>query len=327
MDDGKRDQGRYDADMVNQNRAKQERLLNFAGWLHYRHNMAARPHGEGLTEVRFTREVFSNMSGFDAYALDRGDAGEKALGLDARALRDFGIDLRYDDNAKAWISRATPLTDDECRALANAALYVLIEDGSTSSEGYHIPGAGLSPEGAELIVAYAPVTDLLIEAIRTKSSVEVTHRGSKRTIDPWHVFMTDGRWYVVGRDHGADDRRSFAIDAITSAELNGRAGSFSIPRENFAELSRIAVDPDQWTASEPIEVTFEVDPRLVGRAEGLLGAERDSVTARSEWVPMTCTIRNIDAFLTRLWGLRARVVVTGPNTVRDRAIESLKEMV
>lgn len=313
--------------MVNQNRAKQERLLKFAGWLHYRHNMAARPHGEGLTEVRFTREDLGRVREFDVYALDRGDAGEKALGLDAKALRDFGIDLRYDEKAKAWISRATPLTDDECRALTNAALYVLIEDGSTSAEGYHIPGAGLSPEGAEMVVAYAPVTDLLIDAIRTKSSVDITHRGSQRTIDPWHVFMADGRWYVVGRDHSADDRRAFAIDAVTSAEATGRAGSFSIPREDFAELSRTVVDPNQWTASEPIEVTLEVDPRLVGRASELLGAERDSITPRSEWVPMKCTVRNVDAFLSRLWGLRARVVVTGPDPVRRRVIKSLEEMV
>ncbi len=316
----------YDAGMVNQDRARQERLLTLAGWLHNRHTMAVRPHGEGHTEIRFTREDLGNVHELEAYALAKGDAGEQAMHRDVKELRDFGIDLEYDRRDKVWVSRAAPLNDDECRALAVAAMYVLVEDGSADSGGYHVPGAGLSTEGAELIVSYAPIIDLFVDAIRTRSPVGFTHRGSERAIDPWHVFMTDGRWYVVGRAHGVDDRRTFIIDAITEAEVNGRAGSFSIPREDFVELSRTVIDPDRWTTSEPIDVTLQVDPRLVGRAETLLGAERASVTDRSEWVPMTCTVRNVDAFLTRLWGLRARAVVTGPSTVRDRVIESLSEM-
>jgi len=312
--------------MVSQDRIKQERLLNFAGWLHHRHSMATVPHGGAFTEVRFTRQGLVEVPALDTYVPARGDAGEQAMHRDSGDLRSFGIDLSYDGSAGVWVSRASPLSDQECRALANAALYVLIEDGSTSSDGYHIPGAGLSPAGAELIVAYAPVTDLLIDAIRTRSPVQITHRGTDRAIDPWHVFMTDGRWYVVGRDHGADDRRVFAIDAITDAEVAGPARSFSILTEDFDELSRTVVDPDRWTSAESVEVTLEVDPRLVGRAGTLLGAERASITTRSEWVPMTCTVRNLDAFLTRLWGLRARAVVTGPEAVRTRVILALREM-
>ncbi len=85
-------------------------------------------------------------------------------------------------------------------------------------------------------------------------------------MDPWHVFMLDGRWYVVGRDHEANDRRAFAIDAIEEVETIGPASSFQIPRSDWERDSRVITDPDEWESHvEPVEVLLEVDPRGTGR--------------------------------------------------------------
>ncbi len=317
---------RYDPAMVNQDRAKQERLLNLAGWLYHKHRFQTRDHGKAYTEVRFTREDLGDVPALAAYGLDRGDAGEQAIYRDTGALEEFGVEVRWDPSRQTWVSRVFPLTDAECRALATAALQVLVEDGSSRADGYHVPGAGLSAEGAELIVAYAPMVDTLIEAVRTRSSVAVVHRGVERTVDPWHVFLTDGRWYVIGHDHDVGARRAFALDAIEFVRTETDEGSYQIPPEDFTSLGLAMIDPDRWVSSDPVEVTLEVDRRLSSRAEELLGAVPEPTIRSGDWVSMTCTVRNVDAFMSRLWGLRARAIVTGPQEIRSRVIDELREM-
>jgi predicted DNA-binding transcriptional regulator YafY len=314
--------------MPSPDRQKQERLLNFAGWLHNKHRWRTIEHGEIHTEVRFTREDLGNVSALSAYSLDAGDAGERALLRDVEDLRAFGMEVSFDLPTQQWVSKASALTDEECRALAAAALYVLIEDGSSTPDGYHVPGAGLSVEGAELIVAYAPTVDLLVDAIRTRSPIRFRHRGAVREVDPWHVFMLDGRWYLVARDRGADERRAFALDAIDGLEVIGPQGSFQIPRSDWGRDSRTITDPDEWVSdADVIDVFLVVDPRLIGRAEATLGAQATGNDGSQGWVEMICRVRNIDAFITRLWGLRARCVVTRPPAVREQIVSTLKEMI
>ncbi|MCL1598939.1 MAG: WYL domain-containing protein [Actinomycetia bacterium] len=312
--------------MVGQDQAKQERLLKLAAWLYHQHRFRTRAAGAPFTEVRFTRETLGQVSALDGYAPERGDAGEQALGRDTNALAMYGIDVRWDPVGKEWVSRASDLNDAECRALAIAALSVVVEDSSTSPTGFHVPGAGVSAEGAELIVAYAPIIDVLIEAIRSRTTVEIMHRGRSRIVDPWHVFMADGRWYVVGRDHDADDERVFALNVIDSVDARPGHRHYVIPPRNFAEIGRRVVDPDEWTSAEPIDVRIDVDARLVTRAEKLLGAALLSTDMTNGRVPMECTIRNVYAFIDRLWGLRGRAVVVGPPVIRQRVVSALEEL-
>ena len=178
-----------------------------------------------------------------------------------------------------------------------------------------------------MIVAYAPTVDLLVEAVRTRSSVRFLHRGMERTIDPWHVFLLDGRWYVVGRDHGAEEQRVFAVDAIDALSVGDRTDSFEIPRSDWTRLSEVIRDPDEWTDGDAIDVVIRVDPRILGRAELLLGAEATGKEADDAWVEMTCTVRNVGAFMHRLWGLRARAVVVKPRQIRDAVVEYLHRIV
>jgi hypothetical protein len=42
---------------------------------------------------------------------------------------------------------------------------------------------------------------------------------------------------------------------------------------------------------------------------------------------MTCEIRNVEAFIDRLWGLRARCVVRSPAQVREAVIGALRAMI
>lgn len=312
---------------VSQDRVKQERLLNFAGWLHENHRRAVRNPTTGLTEFRFTREILDDVKALDAYSLERGEAGERAMIRDVKELRAFGLGLDWDSRTQEWVSQATPLTDAESRALATASLLVFVDDGNQDPTGYHVPGAALSSEGAEVIVRFGPEVDALIEAIGDRRSVTVEHRMKQRKVDPWHVFVSDGRWYLVGFDHEARGRRVFGLDVVTGVQPHAGKNMYQIPLENFEQIALSATDPDSWVDADPIEVQLVVDPRFVGRAEAILSAEATGSVNGSGWVEMTCMTRNVDSFLHRLWGLRTRVVVTSPEEVRQRVISGLKAMI
>lgn len=314
--------------MPNPDAERHERLLRLAAWLHHRHLGLTRVAGKPYTEARFTREDLDDVPDLRTYGLAAGDAGEKALMRDSRALADFGLDLRWDPTTQEWISRATSLSDAERRALATAALSVVIEDVSTTVPGAHVPGAGVTPQAAEIVVGFAAEIDVAVEAIRTRSRLELTHRGRNRTIDPWSVLFRDGRWYVTGLDTERDAQRTFSFDGIEEMQPIGPPGAFTIPDADFEATALRVGEPDRWTSDgESVEVSLRVDTRFAGRAESLLGAVRTDETDESGHVPMAVRIANVDAFIYRLFGLRSRAVVVGPPAVREVVIDHLRDLV
>lgn len=63
-----------------------------------------------------------------------------------------------------------------------------------------------------------------------------------RAADPWGLLHAEGRWYLVGRDHGADARRVFRLDRILAVEP--LEGTCTVPDrwspDDFLEGGRVA---------------------------------------------------------------------------------------
>ena len=91
----------------------------------------------------------------------------------------------------------------------------------------------IDPEEAvdiDLGLADASLLELLRRAVEEGRPVEIDHYAEDRderlvrTVDPWLVASTAGRWYLVGHDHLRDAERSFRVDRIAGARLGeGRA--------------------------------------------------------------------------------------------------------
>lgn len=66
---------------------------------------------------------------------------------------------------------------------------------------------------------------VLREAAADENVVHITYRSvakeetTERDIEPWSVFATLGRWYVVGHCRLVDDQRTFRIDRIKSLKV------------------------------------------------------------------------------------------------------------
>src|SRR5919197_6377595 len=69
---------------------------------------------------------------------------------------------------------------------------------------------------------------LLAEAIRRRRRIHVTYRSfagdeSERELSAYGLVVHHGRWYLAAHDHGRDAPRTFRVDRILSARMNGQA--------------------------------------------------------------------------------------------------------
>ena len=108
----------------------------------------------------------------------------------------------------------------------------------------------------------APPTHLesLQQALANSKEVRLDYfsasRGelTSRTIDPWGLIASGGRWYLIAWDHKSEDERMFRADRIKKVELLD--GDVTVPEDFTPEKYRGAFveKPDDET------VTIEISP-------------------------------------------------------------------
>lgn len=84
------------------------------------------------------------------------------------------------------------------------------------------------PEGAGIVVASE--ADAVVATVRAavaegrRVRFRYRSRGDDtarpREVDPWVVHLEDGRWYLIGHDHGAGAARVFRLDRASEAEID-----------------------------------------------------------------------------------------------------------
>ncbi|MDO7866838.1 helix-turn-helix transcriptional regulator [Nocardioides jiangxiensis] len=114
--------------------------------------------------------------------------------------------------------------------------------GHTSDALAKLAAAGIDVDRGRLdvlapeISAEEPAFDALWQASldRQRVSFDYQRAGAtaamKRTLEPWGLVSTSGRWYVVGRDLDRDAERMFRLSRIQGRITKiGRAGSYAVP--------------------------------------------------------------------------------------------------
>jgi proteasome accessory factor C len=201
------------------------------------------------------------------------------------AIQDGGVYVRTAD----YFERPLRITPVEALALyaGAAALAELpgMEQAESLRSGLRKLGAALGPAGVN--VELEPGAPSHLEALRSalnerrrvRLEYYSTTRGelTARTVDPWGLIATLGRFYLIGYDHLSGEERMFRADRIKAVELldEGAAG----PPEDF--------DPGGYRGAFKGEgrltLTLELSPRAaswfedyypVTRAEDLPGGRR-----------------------------------------------------
>jgi proteasome accessory factor C len=134
-------------------------------------------------------------------------------------------------DAADYFTRAPRLTPTEALGLLAAGMAVIGmgEETPVLDSAVKKLAKVLMP-GAETALAIDTLDETehvaaLRQAARDGRVVRITYRSvgreqtTERDIEPWVVFHTMGRWYVIGHCRLVDDQRTFRVDRIRSAQV------------------------------------------------------------------------------------------------------------
>jgi predicted DNA-binding transcriptional regulator YafY len=268
-------------------------------------------------------------------------ARRAAFERDKAALREIGVPIdqeivaggEYAGQTRYWIDRSRyelddlQLDDDEMRAL-QVAIAATRPGSASGQEAMWKLGAGML-DGVTPIAAVMPdVVSLptLREAVSTRTAVSFSYRNVARTVDPWGLLLRDGFWYLIGYDHGRQDRRTYRIDRIDGAVEPIVGQSFERP-EGFDPRDAFPDDPKLIGAdAAPSDARVLVDASRA--ASALAEVSDDRVRARHDdgSIEIDVPYTNLPAFRSWLLGYLEHAEVLEPDDVRADVIGWLEGM-
>ncbi len=288
------------------------------------------------TRVPLTRDdIVREVSGYPAPIT----AYRRAFERDKETLRAMGVPITTEgvgDGTEVGY-RVDPddyyLPDLGLTAEETAALRVAVSAISLGSHGNEGIGAlmklgGLADEPVAPIASLpiAPALATLFEAFRNRAVVTFTHRGKRRTVEPWGLSSKRGQWYLVGYDRDREALRAFRADRIEDEVIVGEPDAFETPAD-FRPDEHVEARP--WLlGDEPVVVArVLVDAGHDDAVLAELGPDATVVdTTPGGGRVIELPITNRGAFRTFVLGFLDHVEVLEPPDLRSEIVEWLEEI-
>ena len=146
---------------------------------------------------------------------------------------------------------------------------------STMSALAKLRAAGIEPDPSQLaalepsVQASEPAFAPLWSAVLDRARVRFTYRdGDQRTLEPWGLTASKGRWYVVGWDTDRQDTRMFKLARIADLPKRAsRAGAYAVPADlDLRNLAR-SLTPREPTMEALLAIRTGRAPALARRGE------------------------------------------------------------
>ncbi|GAA1831098.1 helix-turn-helix transcriptional regulator [Microlunatus capsulatus] len=198
---------------------------------------------------------------------------------------------------------------------------------STGSAIAKLRAAGVEPDPSLLaslepsVQATEPGFEPLWVAVLERIRMSFTYRdGSRRTLEPWGMTSSKGRWYVIGRDVDRDATRMFKLSRMADLpRRESKPGAYEVPADlDLRSLAR---------ALAPREPTEEAVLALrAGRAPGLRRRGRPGrtdVALPAGFEVHVVAFSDLGSAAEEICRYAADVVVLEPVTLRERVVEGL----
>lgn len=189
-------------------------------------------------------------------------------------------------------------------------------------------GRGVGAESA--IAVELPVDErlpTLHRAMAERRLVGFGYRSRERRLEPWGLLARDGWWYVIGYDHGHDERRTYRLDRIEGAvtivgDATAQIPADFDPRTVFPNDPKLLPDAIDVGSDDAVVLVDASDVAVVIHQYG-----EEAVVARradgSVEVRVPCS--NVQAFINWLLGFVERAEVLEPEPLRRLVMEWLGE--
>ena len=296
-------------------------------------------------DVKQNVEGYSEMSD-EAFARrfysDRSEL--LSLGVPLESQRDeFTGEELYTLRSENYFLPPLELTDDELAAL-QTCLY-LLEGQFAYAEPFRLalqnlalgrPGFAQAPTETAVRVEvrdpdYSPELAGRLSKLETAISKQRTlkfdywgiarDKTRPRTIDPYALLPHEGSWYVIGRDHAAEEIRTFRVSRIRGEIrfATRRERDFRLPSEFSAQAHR---PPPAWQMGEIVgEARIELSGDTAWWVERTL--RRSGRLEDNVFVTPYANLEHLAAWVLRLDG---RAVPLEPDELRREVAASLRRV-
>ena len=145
----------------------------------------------------------------------------------------------------------------------------------------------------------------------------------EREVDAWALLFRKGAWYVVGRDRGRDEIRSFRLSRLDSNVRD--AGEADPPPEGFRAQDHLQAGP--WGLGEP-ETTARVafSPKVAWWAVAGIPGARTLRTRKDGWTEAQVPAGQGESFVSWILSFGPDAMVISPQAVREAVVRSLEEV-
>jgi proteasome accessory factor B len=280
-------------------------------------------------------DICANVPGFEATFDHSGtlvkdgrwEAVRKLVRRDLDLLEvAFGIAVEYDEAAHEYRLRPPFFTPEERHLLVTAAALVRV-DGIDEGQLAAL-GAAVDADGQRVVVRVHGHLLALRDAVATRNAVRFRYHGRDRLFEPWAVGLWRDRWYAVGFDRDAGERRVYRLDRIEAdgsapAVTPAGAAQCAIP-DGFDPDDALELDPNHWGHDPPLDARVRVDADWAERFRRELGGT--TISARDGHELIALTVRHYESFRDRLLGFGTHAQVLEPPVLVDLVREWLAGM-
>lgn len=264
-------------------------------------------------------------------AADYGDADPATqLGRDLKHLRNQGWTI---DNiaGQGEPARYRMVTGDNRLRLALSASQVtalqramILANRADLASRLGISEAEMPGGVGSAVVPHEASTELslCLKAMRVRSRVRFSYKGTPRAVHPVAVRFQNGQWYLSGReDDGADHQnvlKHFVVGRMAGVALD--------PPESAraeSESGRIPLHPLLWEVDPPVDVVLSTPSEFEPDVVHLL---REPVERREvgDDVQLTYRVTHRAALRARIYALGERVQVMSPDDVRSELVAEIE---
>jgi proteasome accessory factor B len=176
--------------------------------------------------------------------------------------------------------------------------------------------------------ASGPHLEAVADAAARRRRVRFRYRplegeAGEREVDVWALVFRKGAWYLVGRDRGRDEIRSFRLSRIGSDVRD--AGVAEPPPEDFRASEHLQAGP--WGLGEP-QTTARVafSPKVAWWALAGVAGARTLRTGADGWTEAEVPAGQGEAFISWILSFGPDARVESPKPVQDAVVSSLESV-
>ena len=261
-------------------------------------------------------------------------AFRRTFDRDKNALRDMGVPLQifpvpgsnppvdgYIIDKSEYYLNKLELTSAELRAINLASTSVEILDGLSEIEAMHKLG-GYEEEG-NMNLIQLPTSDvkklsLIYDSIVNRKTLEFSYAEKERSLQPWRLEFSTGRWYITGNDASENKVKTFRVDKITNLVSGRTTGDYEIPENP----PRVNLHPWSYGDNEVVATTVRIDKDILAWARRSLDVEIDLEENGSGLARVD--VNNKEVFFARLALLLDHAEIIEPAEMRTGYIQHIE---